>query len=151
MTAIADALTTILAAIAAAKTAEDVTSDKVALAVLTDIENRIAAIQAASRELEQNVTLDHYAALQEQLNAAFRALGNLQAVAATAGTRRGGYKGSTTTNASRSLSDDQRARINSDFQRARADGLSKEHSYAQVARHHRLSGRTIRRVVNGQR
>src|SRR5258705_3426530 len=105
----------------------------------------------AMERLERELTIDEYAAAREAMNALARALGDAQAVAASAGTRRGGYKGAATTNASRALSAEQREKIKDDFEKALADGTAKEIIYSQLARRHRVSDRTIRRAVTNHR
>ena len=134
-----------------ARIANDVASDRAALRALGELEARIDAIARDLERLERDPTPHAYAAARQVLSEAYRAVGDLQAVTASAGTRRGGYKGSATTNAARSLSIDQRGKIQSAFEKAIASGMAKETAYRQLARGHRVSDRTIRRVVTGNR
>lgn len=148
---ISAALATVRCAVAKAKTADDVVNDHAALRVLAEIEARIDETAQAIERQENEVTADNYAATWLAINSMYRTMGDLQAVAASAGTRRGGYKGAAATNAIRALSAEQRDKIKGDFERARTDGTGKEIVYRQLARRYKVSDRTIRRAVTDHR
>src|SRR5258707_11392156 len=123
---IAAALATIRSAVAQAKIAEDVASDRAALRALDRVEAQIDELAQAMERLERELTLDEYAAAREAMNALARALGDAQAVSASAGARPGGYKGAATTNASRALSAEQREKNKDDFEKALPGGTAKK-------------------------
>jgi hypothetical protein len=148
---IAAALESIRSAVANARAAQDVTNDRAALTAIDEIEARTNEIAQAIERLESELTIKEYSAVTEQVNAMYRAIGNLQAVGATAGTRRGGYKGAATTNQVRAISIDKREQIKRDFERARTSGTAKEIIYQQLARRYKVSDRTIRRAVSNHR
>jgi hypothetical protein len=128
-----------------------VASDRAALQVLDKIKAGMEQMAQAVERLERELTLDEYAAARQALNDMYRALGDAQAVAASAGARRGGYKGAAATNASRALSAVRREKIKDDFDKAFRGGMAKEVIYQRLASRYRLSDRTIRRVVTGHR
>jgi len=121
------------------------------LQVLDQISTRTNGIALAIERLERDLTIEEYSAVCEQISAMYRTLGDLQAVAATAGTRAGGYKGAKSTNAIRSVSNEKRLHIKADFERASVSGTAKEEIYRILARRHRVSDRTVRRVISNRR
>lgn len=145
---LAAAVATIRTALENAKIAPDVINDPIALKALDEITVRANNLASAIERLERDMTLAESYAVSSEISALYRSLGDLQAIAATAPARRGGYKGAAATNAARALSSQKRQQIRDDFDSARRAGSPKEEIYAQLARRYKVSDRTIRRAVS---
>jgi hypothetical protein len=148
---IAAALETIRHAVRNARAAEDVVTDRRAVKTLDEIEAQTNRVAQTIERLERELTTSEYSVASQEIAALYRQFGNLQAVAAIRGPRNGGYKGSASTNANRSLSLERREQIKVDFERARLTGTPKEEIYRQLAHRYKSSDRTIRRAVSGRR
>ncbi|EAQ34566.1 hypothetical protein NB311A_06096 [Nitrobacter sp. Nb-311A] len=144
---ITDTLAHLRAKIENVRVTDEVANDPVALKALAELEGRISAVEMTSAQLDQSPSWEKYEVARQSLHELYVAAGQIIEVGATAATRRGGYKGAATTNINRAMSSDTRRSIKADFDRLRASGMAKEIAYMKLARHYKLSDRTIRRAI----